>query len=279
MGFTKNLGYGLGLRSEHIDEIIEKGSKAQWFEALAENYMGIPESGEGRLLELLLEVRESYPLVLHCVSLNIGGTEGIDTKFTKLLKKLIDLIEPEWVSDHLCWTGTHGGSAHELLPLPYTREAAQVVSDNISKIQDIIKKPFLIENTSSYMSFTHSEMTEWEFISEILSISGCGLLLDVNNVFVSSQNHDYNPNDFIDGVPLDKVGQIHLAGHRTEENGLIIDTHDNFVRDEVWDLLSYVYKKRKDISTMVEWDANIPELSVYEEEMLKSKSISEGLKL
>lgn len=273
-----NLGFGLGLRSEHIDQILETGSKAQWFEALSENFMGINQHGEGRMLEALLEIRKNFPVVLHCVSLNIGNTEGIDTIFTNKLKGLIDFIEPEWVSDHLCWTGIHGQSAHELLPLPYTREAVEIVSRNIIEIQNIIKKPFLIENTSSYMSFKQSEMEEWEFISEIVKRTDCGLLLDVNNIFVSSENHDFKAKDFIDGIPTESIGQIHLAGHRVEENGLLIDTHDNFVRDEVWDLLKYTLQKKNDISIMVEWDSNVPELSTYEEEMLKAKKISEGLK-
>ncbi len=271
------LGYGLGLRSEHYEDVLAKKSRVDWFEALAENYMGIPQSGHGPMLETLLEVRAFKPIVLHCVSSNIGGVDSLDLEFLKNLKNLINIIQPEWISDHLCWTGVNAHNTHGLLPMPYTKEAVEHVSCNINRIQDFLGQRFMIENTSSYMSFNHSEMQEWEFITEIIKKTDCGLLLDVNNVYVSSQNHDFNPEHFIKGIPLDNVGQIHLAGHQVKDSGLIIDTHDAPVKDEVFDLLAFTMKLLDKTSIMVEWDSDIPTLSKYEAELFKAKDIVERI--
>ena len=268
-----NLGFGLGLRSDHFKDVLESETQVDWFEALAENYMGIPGSGEGLLLETLLKVRENYPIVLHCVSTNLGGTQPPDKEFLVKLKSTIDVVEPAWVSDHLCWTGVHGLSSHELLPLPYTKEAAKQVSQNIHEVQEFLGMRFMIENASSYMSFEHSEMEEWEFITEIIKQTDCGLLLDVNNVYVSSQNHDFDPKVYIDNVPLENVGQIHLAGHEKRDNGLIVDTHDHPVCKEVFELLDYTAQKLPPTSLMIEWDDEIPTFEEYRDELFKAKKV------
>ena len=295
----KNLGFGLGLRPDHFQDILGEGvpppgqnhlspqNPVDWFEVLSENYMGIKSHGQSPQLTSLLKVRESYPIVFHCVSTNIGSVDPVDKNFLLELKELVNLVQPEWVSDHLCWVGVHGRSSHELLPLPYNPESVDVVSANIHKVQETLNQRFMIENTSSYMSFEHSEMTEWEFITEIIKKTDCGLLLDVNNVYVSSQNHDFDPKEFIDNIPLENVGQLHLAGHRIEDNGLIVDTHDNSICDEVFELLSYTVsalsKKATpttpyttfEVSSMVEWDSNIPSYEDYVGELLKVKTTVE----
>ena len=268
-----NLGFGLGLRSDHFDEVLGSQTDVDWFEALAENYMGIPGCGQSPLLPKLLKVREKYPIVLHCVSTNIGGADPIDKDFLLNLKKLIHVLEPEWVSDHLCWTGVHGRSSHDLLPLPYTKEVVQIVSDNIHKVQEILGRRFMIENTSSYISFENSEMEEWEFISEIVKKTDCGILLDINNIYVSAQNHDYDAKTFIDNVPLENVGQIHLAGHQVRDNGLLVDTHSMPICKEVFELLSYTFKKLQPTSVMVEWDSDIPSFEEYRAELFKAKEV------
>jgi uncharacterized protein len=268
-----NLGFGLGLRPDHFQDIVGAETGVDWFEALTENYMGIPGHGQSSLLSTLLKIRKDYPIVLHCVSSNIGGTDPLDQIFLKELKALIQLVQPAWVSDHICWTGIHGLSSHELLPLPYTQETVDIVSNNIQQIQEALGMRFMIENASSYMAFEHSEMEEWEFISEIVKKTDCGLLLDINNIYVSSQNHDFLAETYIDNIPLENVGQIHLAGHRKKENGLLIDTHDQPICSEVFELLDYAYKKIPPTSVMVEWDDNIPSFDKYKAELMKAKNV------
>lgn len=265
------LGYGLGLRPEHFDQVLNGESRVEWFEILAENYMGIPGSGQSPLLKKLLRLRENYPIVFHCVSMNIGSVDKLDYAFLNDLKNLKNLIKPQWLSDHLCFTGINQQNSHELLPLPYTKESIENVSSKILQIQDFFKEKFLIENTSSYITYECSEMNEWEFISEIIKKTGCGLLLDVNNIFVSSQNHNYSPYDFLDGIPLKNVGQIHIAGHRSKESGLLVDTHDEEVCDEVYELIKYLANKTRLPSIMAEWDDSIPDLQTYEKQVLRVK--------
>lgn len=267
-----NLGFGLGFRPNHYNDILSNEPHVDWFEALGENYIGICGHGQSPLLEQLMNIKERYPVVLHFVSTNIGGTRPVDNDFLKQMKKLIKVVEPKWISDHLCWTGVHGKSSHDLLPLPYTKEAIEVVSSNIHKVQETLGQRFMIENTSSYVSYKHSEMQEWDFINAIVDKTDCGLLLDVNNVYVSAQNHDFNARTFIDAMPLRNVGQIHLAGHITDDNGLIIDTHDQPVCDEVMDLFEYTYNKfDQKPSVMIEWDAEIPSYLELVNELKKVK--------
>lgn len=263
------LGFGLGLRTEHYNAILETKPQVDWFEALSENYM-IPG---GLPLNFLDRIRADYPVVMHGVSLSIGSTEPFDDGYLKDLKNLADRIQPAWISDHLCWTGVHGQNIHDLLPLPYTEETARHVAERVSIVQDYLGRQILLENVSSYASYVDSTMSEWEFISLISEQADCLLLLDVNNIFVSSYNHQFNPKAFIDGIPQHRVQQIHLAGH--QNNGdYIIDTHDAPVIDPVWDLYGYAISKIGEVSTMIERDDNIPELDVLVQELQIARRLS-----
>ena len=262
------LGFGLGLRTEHYNTILESKPKVDWFEALSENYM-IPG---GKPLDFLDKIRADYPMVMHGVSLSIGSTAEVDKDYLRDLKKLADRIQPAWISDHLCWTGVHGQNMHDLLPLPYTEETAKHVAERVKIVQDYLGRQILLENVSSYASYVDSCMTEWEFISEIAERADCLLLLDVNNIYVSSYNHQFDAKAFIDGVPAKRVQQIHLAGH--QNNGdYIIDTHDAPVIDPVWDLYDYAISRFGAVSTMIERDDKIPELEVLVEELEIARTI------
>ena len=263
------LGFGLGLRTEHYNAILESKPNVDWFEVLSENYM-IPG---GKPLHYLDRIRENYPVVMHGVSLSIGSTTPFDADYLRDLKKLADRIQPAWISDHLCWTGVHGQNIHDLLPLPYTEETAKHVAERVGIVQDYLGRRILLENVSSYASYVDSAMTEWEFITEIAEKADCLLLLDVNNIYVSSYNHQFDAKAFIDGVPKNRVQQIHLAGH--QNNGdYIIDTHDAPVIDPVWDLYEYAISRFGAISTMIERDDNIPELEVLVEELQIARDIA-----
>jgi uncharacterized protein (UPF0276 family) len=225
------LGFGLGLRPQHYAEILNGNPAVDWFEIISENYM-IPG---GQPLVILEEIRARYPVVIHGVSMSIASTDPLDLDHLYQLKELAARIEPKWVSDHLCWTGVHGFNLHDLLPIPYTQEALDHVAARVHKVQELLGHPLTIENVSRYVCFSQSEMTEWEFLTELTRQTGCWLLLDVNNVFVGEFNHGYDALDFIRGVPASQVVQFHLAGHSDMET-YIVDTHDHPVRDEVWDL-------------------------------------------
>lgn len=264
-----NLGFGLGLRTEHYNAILETKPKVDWFEALSENYM-IPG---GRPLDFLDKIRAHYPMVMHGVSLSIGSTTAFNQDYLRDLKKLANRIEPAWISDHLCWTGVHGQNSHDLLPLPYTEETVKHVVERIKIVQDFLGRQILIENVSSYASYVDSTMTEWAFINEIANQADCLLLLDVNNIYVSSYNHNFDPKAFIDGIPTKRVQQIHLAGH--QNNGdYIIDTHDAPVIDPVWDLYSYAISRFGVVSTMIERDDHIPALEVLVDELSIARNLS-----
>lgn len=263
------LGFGLGLRTEHYNAILETKPKIDWFEALSENYM-IPG---GKPLDFLDKIRADYPMVMHGVSLSIGSTAEVDKDYLRDLKKLADRIQPAWISDHLCWTGVHGQNMHDLLPLPYTEETAKHVAERVKIVQDHLGRQILLENVSSYASYIDSSMTEWEFISQISEAADCLLLLDVNNIYVSSYNHQFDAKAFIDGVPAKRIQQIHLAGH--QNNGdYIIDTHDAPVIDPVWDLYAYAIVRLGQVSTMIERDDHIPELEILVAELDKARAIS-----
>ena len=268
-----NLGFGLGLRTEHYNAILEakppENLKIDWFEALSENYM-IPG---GKPLYFLDKIRENYPVVMHGVSLSIGSTAPVDINYLRDLKKLADRIEPAWISDHLCWTGVHGQNMHDLLPLPYTIESAKHVAERVKVVQDYLGRRILLENVSSYASYVNSTMTEWEFISDIAERADCLLLLDVNNIYVSSFNHQFDAKVFIDGVPANRIQQIHLAGHHNHGD-YIIDTHDAPVIDPVWRLYEYALSRFGAVSTMIERDDNIPELAVLMEELEIARTIA-----
>ncbi|HEX4923908.1 MAG TPA: DUF692 domain-containing protein [Bdellovibrionales bacterium] len=269
---TKNLGFGAGFRQRHKDRILSAPTRLDWFEVISENYFGLGETLLGPSLQTLSKLRERYPIALHGVSLSIGSSDPLNPLYLKKLKALIAAAEPAIVSDHLCWTGLNGHNLHDLLPLPYTEEAIRHVSERILRVQDELGRRILIENVSSYLTYAHSEMAEWEFISEVAERADCGLLLDINNIFVSSFNHGFDPLEYLEGVPLKRVGQIHLAGH-TDEGTHLIDTHDHPVPDPVWTLYEAASRLIGPVPTMVEWDASIPEFEVLEAEALKAKSL------
>lgn len=262
------LGFGLGLRPDYYQEILEQRPDIDWFEILSENYL-VPG---GKPLYYLEQIRQEYPIVMHGVSLSLGSTDALDVEYLTQLKSLIARVEPMWVSDHLCWTGVHGLNIHDLLPIPYTKEAIQHIVARIQQVQDFLGRPLLIENVSSYLTFQQSEMTEWDFIVEIVKQSGCFILLDVNNVYVSAVNHHFNPLDYIHAMPASRVAQIHLAGH-SNEGDYIIDTHDAPVIQPVWDLYRATIKRLGKTSTMIERDDNMPPLAELLAEMNHAKDI------
>lgn len=262
------LGYGLGLRAQHYADILDGEPKIDWFEAISENYM-VPG---GQPLKILDRIRARYPIVLHGVSMSIASTAPIDQAYLAGLKALADRVEPAFVSDHLCWTGVHGVNLHDLLPIPYTREALDHVVARIQVVQDFLKRPLALENVSTYVQFEHSEMPEWEFISEMSRRTGCWLLFDVNNVFVSAFNHDFSAQTFIEGIPSDRVVQFHLAGHEHAMTH-IVDTHDAMVCDEVWDLYRAALRRFGPVSTIIERDDHIPPLAEMVEELGKAREL------
>jgi hypothetical protein len=263
------LGFGLGLRPQHYHDILEGSPDVDWFEAISENYM----VDGGRPRSMLERVRARYPIVLHGVSMSIASTAPLDMDYLGRLKRLIAETEPEWVSDHLCWTGVHGINLHDLLPIPYTEEALDHVCDRVARVQDILGRPIAIENVSSYVRFTHSTIPEWEFIRALTERTGCWLILDVNNVYVSAFNHEFDSRAFLDAIPQDRVVQFHLAGH---EHNLthIIDTHDHDVPAEVWDLYAHAVRRFGPVSTMIERDDHIPPLAEVVAELDTARRIA-----
>jgi len=266
---NNNPGFGLGLRTTHYDQILAEHPQVDWFEALSENYM-VPGGKPHHYLE---RIRAEYPLVLHGVSMSIGSCDPLDFDYLRQLKALIDRIDPLWVSDHLCWTGVAGYNTHDLLPLPYTREAAEHVASRIRQVQDFLGQRMLIENVSSYVNFNQSEMTEWDFLVEIAQRADCLLLLDVNNIYVSGFNHGFNARDYIDALPRERIQQIHLAGHSNCKTH-IIDTHDAPVADPVWELYGYAIEAFGPVATMIERDDNIPDLTTMVCELDQARAIA-----
>jgi hypothetical protein len=263
------LGFGLGLRPKHYPEILEGDPPVDWFEVLSENYM-IPG---GQPLRILDQIAERYPVVMHGVSLSIASTAPMDMDYLADLKKLAQRVDPKWISDHLCWTGVHGVNLHDLLPIPYTEEALDHVAGRVNQVQDFLGRALTLENVSTYVSFAQSQMTEWEFISELTRRTGCWLLFDVNNVYVSAFNHEYDAKAFIDGIPADRVVQFHLAGHSDMET-YVIDTHDAPVIPAVWDLYAYALRRFGPVSTMIERDDHIPPLAELVEELETARGIA-----
>ncbi len=256
----------MGFRPTHFPYIKEHNPNIDWFEVISENYM---DTG-GRPRRMLDELREKYPIVMHGVSLSIGTVDPLNSEYLQKLKALERDINPHWISDHLCWTGVAHKNTHDLLPVPYTEEALRHIVERIKQVQDYLGRPIVLENPSTYLEFTCSSMSEWEFIARMAEESGCGLLLDVNNIYVSCYNHRWDPKKYIDALPLHSVAQVHLAGH-TNMGTHIIDTHDDHVLDEVWTLYAYAIKKAGFISTMVEWDDKIPEFPVVMDELNKAR--------
>jgi uncharacterized protein len=266
------LGFGLGLRPDYYEEILTQKPNLDWFEILTENYL-IPG---GKPLHYLDQIRTHYPIVMHGVSLSLGSVDPLDFGYLQQVKELASRVEPAWISDHLCWTGVNGINAHDLLPIPYTRQAINHVVTRIHQIQDFLGRSILIENVSSYLTYKQSEMSEWEFILEIVKQAGCYLLLDVNNVYVSSVNHQFNPLDYIQAMPAERVAQIHLAGH-SNHGDYIIDTHDAPVAQSVWELYAATLKQLGPVSTMIERDDNMPPFAELIMEINQAKHIAEAV--
>jgi uncharacterized protein len=261
-------GYGLGLRTEHFDAVLEERPAVDWFEIISENFM----VAGGKPRHYLDSIRSRYPLAMHGVSLSIGSTDPFDREYLRELRQLVRDVEPIWVSDHLCWTGNGGINSHDLLPLPYTEEAISHVVARIGEVQEFLGREILIENVSSYVSFADAEMEEAAFLSEIVRRSGCRILLDVNNIYVSSRNHGFDADAYVAALPADRIWQIHLAGH-SDYGDYVIDTHDHPVRDEVWALYARTLERIGPVTTMIERDDNIPPLTELVEELDHARRI------
>ena len=263
-----NLGFGLGLRTEHYKEILSTKPSIDWFEILTENYL-VPGGKPHYYLE---KICEQYPIVMHGVSMSIGSCDPIDKNYLQQLKLLADKIKPRWISDHLCWTGIQGKNMHDLLPLPYTEEAINHVVNRIQQIQEFLGRQILIENVSSYLMYHQSALSEWEFLKEISERADCLILLDINNIYVSAINHEFNSLDYIKAMPKDRVYQLHLAGH-SDMGNYIIDTHDNDIIDPVWDLYANALIHLGPVSTMIERDDNIPPLDKLISELNHARKV------
>lgn len=261
-----NLGLGLGLRSVHYAHILEHWPEVDWFEVISENYM----DSQGRPRYILDQIAERYPIVMHGVSLSIGSSDPLNFEYLRRLKTLADAVQPRWVSDHICWTGVAARNTHDLLPIPFTEETLRHVVERVNVVQDFMERPLILENPSSYVEFQGSTMPEHEFVARLAESTNCGLLLDVNNVYVSSFNHDLDPAEFIRAIPHHRIVQFHLAGH-TNYTTHLIDTHDGQVIDPVWSLYHLAHHLTGGVSTLLEWDANIPPFPVLHEEVLKAK--------
>lgn len=263
------LGFGLGLRIPHYETILESQPAVDWFEVLSENYM-VPG---GKPRHYLDRIRAHYPIVMHGVSLSIGSSDPLNLDYLRQLKTLADQIEPRWISDHLCWTGVDNTNLHDLMPLPYTEEALQHVVERVSAVQEILGRRLLLENVSSYVTYKNSEMSEWDFLREVAQRADSLLLLDINNIYVSSYNHGFDPLEYIDAIPVNRVQQFHLAGHRNQ-GGYIIDTHDEPVIDRVWELYAHAVRRFGPVSTMIERDDNIPPLETLLVELERARTIT-----
>jgi len=266
-----HLGFGLGLRTVHYDDILETHPPVDWFELLSENYM-VPG---GKPLHYLDRICADYPVVMHGVALSIGSSDALDRDYLNALKALAQRVQPRWISDHLCWTGISGKNSHDLLPIPHTEEALRHIVQRVQAVQERLGRRILLENVSSYVSFKDSELTEWEFIAEIARRADCLILLDVNNIYVSAYNHGFDAREYLRGVPADRVQQIHLAGH-SNCGDYIIDTHDADVIDPVWQLYAEAIALFGPVSTMIERDDDIPPLADLVSEMNHARDVAQA---
>lgn len=264
-GFT-HLGIGIGLRIPHYRHILANKPQIDWFEIISENYM----VDGGRPLEVLDEILETYPVVQHGVSLYFGSTDPIDRDQLRRLKRLAQRTRTPFLSDHLCWGSVDGNYTHDLLPIPYTFEAARNTAERISMAQEFLEIPVCVENISSYAEFHISEMTEWEFLTEVVEQADCGILLDVNNIYVASQNHGFDPYLYLESIPHHRVAQIHIAGH-TRYDEYLLDTHDHPVPSPVWELYARAIELIGPTNTLLEWDAKLPSFEVVHREALKAE--------
>ena len=266
-------GFGLGLRRTHYEDFLGGDVPVDFVEVISENYM----IEGGRQMRILEEVRSQLPVIIHGVSMSIGSARGLDEDYLSKLKQLEQRIDPLWVSDHLCWTRTSAHNSHDLLPMPLTLEALQAVCDNIDHAQNTLGRAMLFENPSSYLTFPEDEMSEWEFLTEMTKRTGCYLLLDVNNIYVSSKNHGFSAEEYLAGLPLERVRQIHLAGHdpATPERDIIIDTHDREVIEPVWELYAKALEMLPHLpAVMIERDDHIPPLPELLSELDRAREIA-----
>jgi uncharacterized protein (UPF0276 family) len=263
---------GIGLRAQHHDDLLRDRPDIGWLEAHSENYF----ADGGAQIDYLLALRELYPLSLHGVGLSLGSVDPLDRDHLWRLKRLVHLAEPALVSEHLSWGAVDGTHLNDLLPLPYTQEALHHMVARVGELQDYLGRQVLIENVSSYLQFANAQMTEWEFLQVLADRSGCGLLLDVNNVYVSARNHGFSPDTYLAGLPIDRVGQIHLAGH-TDMGAYLFDTHDGPVIEPVWELYGRAVRRFGRVSTLVEWDDHIPALEVVCVEAERARAIESAV--
>ena len=263
-----DLGIGVGFRPKHAKDVLEGGGSKDvaWYEIVSENYM----VGGGRLMDNLARLEGAYTVIPHGVCMSIGAVEELDEDYLARLKTLVRTIDPPYFTDHVCFCKASGLDLHDLLPLPYTKEAIEHLVPRIRHVQATIEKPFALENVSSYLAYKSSEMTEWEFIAELADKADCGILLDVNNVYVSAFNHGFDAEKFIDGIPADRVVQIHLAGH-TDKGTYLLDTHSDHVKDAVWSLYQRAIRRTGAVSTLIEWDEQIPTFDVLAREAALAK--------
>lgn len=267
-----NLGIGIGLRIPHYDDILTQHPSIDWFEIISENFM----IDAGKPLDILDRILERYPVVQHGVSLAIGSPDPLDFDYLKRLKALTRITKTPWVSDHLCWGRLPGAHYHDLLPLPYTKEVINYVVERAKIVQDYLELPFALENLSSYVAYTADSMPEWEFYGAVVEQADIHMMLDVNNIYVSSRNHGFDPKDYYSNLPLERVLQIHLAGH-TDHGDYVLDTHDSYVCDEVWAIYAEVYPKTRGVSTLLEWDDHFISFQHTWEEALKAKKYQEAI--
>ncbi len=262
------LGYGLGLRPDYYETILSEKPDIDWFEVISENYM----VDGGKPLYYLERIRADYPIAMHGVSLSIGGTDPLNQDYLHRLKRLAERCEPEWISDHLCWTGQGGHNMHDLLPLPYTEEAVKHVANRVRQVQDFLGRQILLENVSSYVNYCDSQLTEWDFFTAVVEEADCLMLFDINNVYVSAVNHQFDPLEYLYNVPPERVCQFHLAGH--QNNGhYLIDTHDHPVIKPVWELYQKALIRFGPVSTLLERDDHMPPLVELMAELQQARNI------
>ena len=268
----KDLGHGIGLRPAHYSNWLAEKPRVDWVEVISENHL----ARGGRPNAVLEKVRAEVPVVLHGVSLAVGSVDPLDERHLKALSALVQRIEPAYVSDHLCWGRHDGRYAHELLPLPYTDEALQLVTERVRRVQDVLQRQILLENVSSYVAYRESTMTEWAFLSRVADGADCGILLDVNNIYVSSRNHGFDALAYLDGVPAARVAQFHLAGH-SDKGRYLLDTHDVEVPDSVWALYREELQRFGRVPALVEWDEHVPPLDEVIAQSLLARDLEKAV--